>query len=80
MPITCYPLQPFDIDALCAAQAAPAEEFADRCSITLTLLLMLVATNIVASEHLPRLSYLTFIDRSDRAVEYDLINNADAFE
>lgn len=37
--------------------------FADRCSITLTMMLMLVATNITASQEMPNVPYLTFMDR-----------------
>jgi hypothetical protein len=47
----------------CAAFAVPAEEVADRCSITLTILLTTVAYKYVVVEKLPEISYLTFLDK-----------------
>ena len=42
--------------------AVPVEEFADRCSITMTLLLAMVAFKYIISEKLPSISYATLID------------------
>ena len=46
----------------CAAFAVPAEDVADRCSVTLTILLTTVAYKYVVVEKLPEISYLTVLD------------------
>ena len=48
---------------LFASFAVPAEHFADRCSITVTLLLAQVAFKYVVSDKLPNIDYLTYIDQ-----------------
>mmetsp|Transcript_9180 Transcript_9180/g.12173 ORF Transcript_9180/g.12173 Transcript_9180/m.12173 type:complete len:645 (-) Transcript_9180:56-1990(-) len=47
---------------LFVSYATPYTEFADRCSMTLTLLLAMVAFKYVISEKLPPISYATLID------------------
>ena len=46
-----------------AVLLVPAEEFADRMSMSLTLLLTAVAFKQVVSMHLPSISYLTSLDK-----------------
>lgn len=41
----------------------PPNEFADRCAVTLTLLLTSVAFKLVIAEKLPSISYLTLADK-----------------
>ena len=45
------------------AKVVPVEEFADRMSISLTLLLTSVAFKFVVAEKLPNLSYQTYLDQ-----------------
>ncbi len=47
----------------CAVFAVPMKSFQDRLSISLTALLACVATQFAISLNLPRISYLTVIDR-----------------
>ena len=52
----------------CASFAVPPEEVADRCSITMTMMLTTVAYKYLISDRLPTISYLTLID------QYVLVN------
>lgn len=45
------------------AFGVPVSDLADRCSITLALLLTIVAQKLSLVDSLPKLSYLTFLDR-----------------
>jgi succinate dehydrogenase/fumarate reductase cytochrome b subunit len=46
----------------CASFAVPPEDVADRCSITMTMMLTTVAYKYLISDRLPTISYLTLID------------------
>ena len=48
--------------SLLVSFVVPIDELANRCSITLTLLLAMVAFKYVVSEKLPNISYATIID------------------
>ena len=58
-------LQPLFIvtTSMFASYAFSPDEFSDRCSITLTTLLAMVAFKYVISEKLPNISYATLIDK-----------------
>lgn len=43
--------------------AIPAEELADRLSVTLTLVLTSVAFKYMVAQELPKISYLTLLDK-----------------
>ena len=45
------------------AYGVPLSDLADRCSITLSLLLTIVAQKLSLVDSLPKLSYLTFLDK-----------------
>ena len=47
----------------CAVYLVPPEQFSDRVSICITALLACIATQFALSFNLPRISYLTLIDR-----------------
>ena len=46
-----------------ASWSVPANELADRCSITLTMLLAMVGFKYIVGEKLPNISYATYVDQ-----------------